>query len=242
MYDNLGVSIHGLTSKEIVDYAIRIKCPNGHATKGKQCSKQGRPVCNDRFTLAVKKLSSIAIATLKLELSEVPKPKDHGKATSPKTYTTVDVRGFIAATINQMYETGSLTEHSKGFTYIVVVNRDQVKIGHTVDVYRRLQQISRDHGTKVLPLAILKGGYTKEMCVQHMFRHNRVPVTGELFTLAPDILDFANSSGFCPESKNDLDRFASWIGPRKSLGIFLTDTIWLPSGLTCTGVYLEGSC
>jgi hypothetical protein len=110
----------------------------------------------------------------------------------------------------RLYSSGETTEHSAGITYICLLANGNVKIGYSKSLYGRLKSVSMDHGGKVRPLATVRGGYTREQCLQHQFGEYRLPVAGEIFKPDPELLAFAASAGFCDESADDLGRFARW--------------------------------
>lgn len=133
-----------------------------------------------------------------------------GKPLTDNTYTYAQVLAVKARTISELYAKGQLTEHSTGVTYIIKLPNGLVKIGFTTALFNRLTRLSTIHGAKVVPLAVLTGGFTQEQCLHHRFKDYRQWVTGEMFNPADELMSFVAEAGFCPESLEELREFATW--------------------------------
>jgi hypothetical protein len=112
--------------------------------------------------------------------------------------------------------------HLPGWTYIVRLPNDNLKIGYTGKVNqlgfseefglsKRFQAAEREHGGLVVPLAVLPGGYTLETELHEKFNDLRLKtLKDEQFKADETLLEFATASSIAPEAKPEIDDYIRW--------------------------------
>jgi hypothetical protein len=105
--------------------------------------------------------------------------------------------------------------HSPGWTYIVQLPNGRLKIGCTArgnpGLVDRLQDLHRQYGARVVPLAVIQGGFTLEQVTHHRFRDLRVAgELGEQFEPDDELLSFALQNGIHPMAVEAVKRYAAY--------------------------------
>lgn len=140
-------------------------------------------------------------------------------------------QSHLASSIAKLYESGQLTQHSAGYTYIVLLGNGNIKIGYSGtkhNLAERWKKLSREFGGRVEILAVLLGGMTQEACLHNKFRHHRI--TGlplEQFTAAKEIISYSGLVGIDRAVDPALLSFARWRRDQ----VFLSAALYKKRGL-----------
>lgn len=97
------------------------------------------------------------------------------------------------ATREELRERREETEGKPDMCYLVGMQGDRsaVKIGHSTNVYRRMNQYQAGNPRKLVVLGLLDGGRAKEQELHSRFMHyHSDEFVGEWFVLNPEILNF----------------------------------------------------
>lgn len=100
--------------------------------------------------------------------------------------------------VADIYRINPEAQHTEGWTYVIRLANGNVKIGTTVNpTMERLKDISRrdNDGIPVQVLAIIEGGFSRELLAHGQWFHLRVPGAMEEFYPAPELLQWAGEQG-----------------------------------------------
>ncbi|MGW3753818.1 hypothetical protein ACWD7C_34030 [Streptomyces sp. NPDC005134] len=114
--------------------------------------------------------------------------------------------------VTELEREGLITQHTKGWTYVIRLRNGMVKVGCTAALNNRLQALSREQGgVPVVILAILQGGASREALEHARWQSLRVAGAMEVFHPAAELLQWAEKQGVADDAKGELEKFASWV-------------------------------
>lgn len=108
-----------------------------------------------------------------------------------------------------------------GSVYVIRSSSGHIKIGHTKDLYKRLQGLTTDKrindGSPVEILAVLSGGHETEAQLHHKFQHLRVwDSFGEQFLATPEIIEWASAQGLTAEGVRAVNDYKGYVERREA--------------------------
>lgn len=120
--------------------------------------------------------------------------------------------------IGRMDQEGIL-QHTTGWTYVIQLPNGNVKIGCTGEgkaangdglVTYRWKRISQQHRGLITPIALIRGGETRETLAHIQWQALRLPILGEQFIADPTLIEWARSQGFDPDAMDQVHAYADW--------------------------------
>lgn len=121
---------------------------------------------------------------------------------------------YFSSRVRKLVETGELTQHSVGITYVMQLSNGNIKIGFTRDrdlLLKRLQKLTYETKGKPTLLATLPGGQTQEACLHSRFaEYRKYDLQTEQFFPAADIFWFARDTGLTPDGIWAKEQFEIW--------------------------------
>ncbi|KOV87769.1 hypothetical protein ADL01_03550 [Streptomyces sp. NRRL WC-3618] len=131
----------------------------------------------------------------------------------------------------EMEKRGLISGHLPGYTYMIWLPNDRIKIGSVGREDRLLErwkEITADYvkaGYKdpIKPLAVFEGGKSKEAAIQGKFNHLRVQdELGEQFTPDPELIEYAENQRIPTDLAYLIPTYEKWwdqYAPKKGIDI-----------------------
>ncbi|MFF9778432.1 hypothetical protein ACF1HJ_32875 [Streptomyces sp. NPDC013978] len=145
--------------------------------------------------------------------------------------TNWNVGTYRTLMLAEMEKRGLISGHLPGYTYVIWLPNDRVKIGSVGRedrLLKRWKEITADyvkagHKDPIKPIAVFDGGKSKEAAVQGRFNHLRVQdELGEQFSPDPELIDHAENQGIPTELAYLIPSYEKWwdrYAPKKGIAV-----------------------